>query len=66
MSNGEDAVIGMAIGFLLGWFAMIFFDAVSDNTFNDGVIAAQRGQYVAKLVERADGTNEWKVEKVQK
>jgi hypothetical protein len=54
-------VAALACGFVLGATALCVLLIASGRTYNDGVINATRGLATARLVEKPNGTNEWKV-----
>lgn len=56
-------VWGIAIGMMFG-FAVCEW-VTMNRWFTQGVIAATRGTHTARLVEKADGTNEWVVSEVK-
>lgn len=55
-----ETVFGVMVGVCLTFTCL---DGC-DYEYRDGVIDATRGRATARLVEKPDGTNEWKVERV--
>ena len=58
-------VFGAVVGFVAGCVFIVAGNNIFDETFEDGVIAAARGEYIATHVVLPDGSERWIVTKAK-